>query len=80
MRLADYPLSVVRVACEKCGRAGQYRRATLIARFGSNIPLPDLRFEIASDCPRAAEPRLGTDACGIVYPDLWTRWKMDTEA
>jgi hypothetical protein len=80
MRLADYPFPIVRVTCEKCGRAGQYRRATLIARFGLNIPLPDLRFEIASDCPRAAEPRLGTDACGIVFPDLRAQWEKDKGA
>ncbi len=47
LTLLDYPGDMVRVACDKCGRAGQYRKANLIARFGADIALPDLRHEIA---------------------------------
>ena len=32
--LADYPLPVVRIECERCGRAGRYGRGRLIERFG----------------------------------------------
>ena len=30
----QYPTDLVRIICEKCGRAGQYRKATLIERLG----------------------------------------------
>ena len=33
---------------EKCGRAGQYRKQNLIARYGADIRLPDLREKIPS--------------------------------
>ena len=36
---------------EKCGRAGQYRKQNLIARYGADIRLPDLREKI-SQCAR----------------------------
>jgi len=38
---------VVRLSCEKCGPAGQYRKQKLIERYGADIRLPDLREEIA---------------------------------
>jgi hypothetical protein len=42
------------------------RKATLIARFGAEIPLPDLRHKIAQ-CER--DQKLG-DACAVQYLDL----------
>jgi hypothetical protein len=36
-----------RLAHEKCGRKGQYRKQTLIERYGRDIRLPDLREQIA---------------------------------
>jgi hypothetical protein len=47
LQLRDYPSEIVRLSCEKCGRAGQYRKQTLIERYGAHIRLPDLREEIA---------------------------------
>jgi hypothetical protein len=38
-----YPADMVRLTCTKCGRAGQYRKQTLIERYGADIRLPDLR-------------------------------------
>jgi hypothetical protein len=32
--LGEFPLDVVRIECERCGRAGRYRLAGLIERFG----------------------------------------------
>jgi hypothetical protein len=61
--LSQYP---VRLACDKCGRAGQYRKATLIGRFGADIALPDLRHEIAQ-CERRGS--MG-DSCGVHYVKL----------
>jgi hypothetical protein len=43
LSLHDYPGGIVRLSCEKCGRAGQYRKENLIKRFGPDIQLPDLR-------------------------------------
>ena len=38
----ERPSEIVRLSCEKCGRAGQYRKQTLIERYGADIRLPDL--------------------------------------
>jgi hypothetical protein len=38
---------MVRLSCAKCGRKGQYRKQTLVERYGADIRLPDLREEIA---------------------------------
>ncbi len=38
--LGEFPLDVVRIDCERCGRAGSYRREGLKARFGADIALP----------------------------------------
>jgi hypothetical protein len=51
LQLSEYRGELVRLACEKCGRSGQYRKQTLIERFGADIRLPDLREEIAQ-CER----------------------------
>ena len=42
-------------------RAGQYRKATSIERFGSDMSLPDLRVEIAQ-CGRHGKMH---DVCGV---------------
>ena len=51
LQLREYPAPIVRLSCEKCRRAGQYRKSNLIARYGDDIRLPDLRWEI-SQCSR----------------------------
>lgn len=66
LRLDQYPGDMVRLACRRCDRRGQYRRAGLIDRFGADIRLPDLRGQIA-ECPRLG--KLG-DACGVYFVDL----------
>jgi hypothetical protein len=57
------------LSCEwpgpKCWRAGQYRKQNLIARFGPDIRLPDLREKIAQ-CGRHGQMH---DAC-VHYLDL----------
>jgi hypothetical protein len=45
LQLYEYPADLVRLSREKCGRSGQYRKGKLIAVFGPDIPLPDLRVE-----------------------------------
>jgi hypothetical protein len=63
LQLREYPADLVRLSCEKCGRAGQYRKANLIARYGADIRLPDLREEIAQ-CERHGKMY---DACMVRY-------------
>jgi len=63
LTLARHPSDVVKLCCEKCGHAGQYRKAKLIEYFGADIRLPDLREEIAQ-CARARQVR---DACGVQW-------------
>jgi hypothetical protein len=52
------------LTCTKCGRACQYRKQTLIERYGADIRLPDLREQI-SQCKRRGQMH---DACnGALY-------------
>jgi hypothetical protein len=45
--LAEWPCPLVRLACGLCPRRGQYRKGTLIRRFGGDVKMPDLRHLIA---------------------------------
>ena len=64
--LAHYPGDKVRVVCDVCGRSGQYSRARLIERFGTNAGLPDVLRQLA-DC---ANWGAGGDPCGAHFRDL----------
>lgn len=64
-RLGDWPSAWVEVACRRCDRRGRYRRETLLAQHGPEALMPDLRHEIAADCPLQAT--LGTTRCGVYY-------------
>jgi hypothetical protein len=66
LTLWTYPLDLVRISCERCGRAGRYGRAGLIERFGADIALPDLLRRLA-DCDRAHDM---SHPCGAHYPEL----------
>ena len=35
--LAEWPYRMVRLACDQCPRRGQYRKETLVARFGGDV-------------------------------------------
>jgi hypothetical protein len=45
---------MTRLACTKCDRRGQYRKATLIERYGPDKNMVDLRLELAEGCPKIA--------------------------
>jgi hypothetical protein len=64
--VATYPHDLVRLACGRCERQGQYRRAALVQRFGANASVPDVLHRIAQ-CPRVGN---ASDPCGVCYPDL----------
>jgi hypothetical protein len=63
---SEYSGDLVRLSCAKCGRTGQYRKQTLIERYGADVRLPDLREEIAQ-CERRRQMH---DACMVHYVDL----------
>jgi hypothetical protein len=69
LQLKDYPTAMVRLACIRCDRKGQYGLENLIAEHGAEITLPDLRTRIAQ-CE--LDGKLGS-ACGIYYVDLVPR-------
>ena len=64
--LAQFPLDHVELACEKCGRRGRLLKAKLIAAYGRDVALPDLRTMIAR-CDRAASI---SDPCAAYYVAL----------
>jgi hypothetical protein len=66
LKLCEHPADLVRLACEECGRSGQYRKATLIERFGHGVSLPDLRHLLAR-CERRGKPSAG---CQVHYVGL----------
>ena len=57
--------SILRIVCERCNRAGQYRIDKLIERYGPDITLPDLWHELAQ-CPRRGNM---SDPCQVSYVD-----------
>ena len=57
LSLAKYPAAMVRLTYSKCGRSGQYRKATLIEKYGSEIPLPDLLHKIGNCASRRDNAR-----------------------
>ncbi|WP_043345619.1 hypothetical protein [Belnapia moabensis] len=68
--LRDWPAGgVVRLGCRRCGRAGQYRLATLIERFGPAAGLPAVRLALSANCPKH-DVGYASDPCGAYYPDL----------
>jgi hypothetical protein len=66
LTLTSYPRDLVRLACDRCGRSGQYRRETLIERFGRDAQMPTVLVALA-DCPRYKDM---SNPCGAHYPDL----------
>lgn len=66
IKLRDHPGDMVRLSCERCGRTGRYRKKKLIAQFGPDIALPDLRHEIAK-CERRGKM---DDACAVHFVGL----------
>jgi hypothetical protein len=41
LTLSEHPGATVQIVCEKCDRQGQYRKATLIDKYGGDVALPD---------------------------------------
>jgi hypothetical protein len=58
------PRSFVTLA-EKCERRGQYRKATLLERYGPDANMVDLRLTLAAGCPKIAAGKV-MDLCGVL--------------
>jgi hypothetical protein len=52
---STYPFPIVRIVCAKCARAGQYRRQTLIDRYGPDTSMPEVVAELAGSMASARE-------------------------
>jgi hypothetical protein len=65
LTLADYPIEMVRLACDRCDRRGQYRRGPLISLLGAKATLSDALVEMAK-CPRAHD---ASNPCGAHFLD-----------
>ena len=57
--------NMVRLRCEKCGRRGQYQVDKLLAKYGPDIAMPDLRHELAQ-CPHRRDM---SNPCQVKYVD-----------
>ncbi len=71
-RLSGYPYVIVRIACSRCSRKGQYRLARLAERYGAEARLTDVLAKLSANCPHADTARHQNvhDRCGAMYPDL----------
>ena len=41
LTITDHPTDPIEIDCQKCGRNGRYRKATLIEKYGSDTVLLD---------------------------------------
>jgi hypothetical protein len=67
----DGKLSILRVACHKCDRAGKYSeaKAKLIERYGPDAKLVDWKDELTLACPRRGNDLVALfDPCGAHFP------------
>jgi len=67
--LADCTEPTLELVCRKCGRSGRYNVARLIAEYGIDMKLPDLRHRLAK-CPGTGpdqRPVSESDPCGVEY-------------
>lgn len=75
LRLSQYPLGRVRVACNHCERAGSYSVARLGEKHGAEIDLGDLLRLLTASCkwqrrPGERRPRQYEPRCLAYLPDL----------
>jgi hypothetical protein len=60
-------LAVLRVECDKCGRAGRYRVMTLAPQIGWDGKLTDWLYNLTKDCPLKLKSSY-SDPCGARCP------------
>lgn len=62
VQLKDVTSERVIVRCDKCGRRGVYATAKLIRKYGGEIKMPDLKWELTG-CTKTAY----NDHCGAYF-------------
>jgi hypothetical protein len=62
-------LGVLRIECDRFGRAGRYDVDRLVERYGLDAKLFDWSNEITADCVRKIA-RDYADQCGAICPEL----------
>jgi hypothetical protein len=62
-------LDTLRVECAKCGRAGRYRLANRIMRYGRDAKIFTLTDDVTANCARK-HARSDSDPRGAICPDL----------
>jgi hypothetical protein len=62
-------ITMLEVACSRCGRFGRLRVSRLIEQHGADAKLPALREILAGDCPRVGATSI-YERCGVRYPQL----------
>jgi len=62
-------LTMLDISCNRCDRHGRLRIDRLLAEHGPNLPMPDLRYIIAADCPKMIAGQIH-DVCGVHFPGL----------
>jgi hypothetical protein len=60
---------VLAVACCRCERAGRYKVATLIEKYGHACPIPLVLRTLSTECPRRTSIS-AYDLCGVHCPEL----------
>lgn len=70
--LSTYPYVVLRVRCNSCRRAGQYRITRLAVAFGCEATLGDVLAGVTGDCPFRVDRRKADPGnhCNAYFPDL----------
>ena len=62
-------LDVLRVTCDKCGRAGSYRVTRLVEQHGREAKIVDWLDKIVADCPKRVTVTWN-DRCIVKCPNL----------
>ena len=68
LTITNHPTDSIEIDCQKCGRHGRYRKATLVERYGRDTVLPALLALLASDCE--FRNKLGNQGCEVIYRAL----------
>ena len=68
-QMAEKLPETVTISCNRCDRRGLLRTPRLMAEYGPDMPVPDLRKILAADCPRMIAGAMH-DPCGVHFPGL----------
>ena len=60
---------MLEIRCGKCPRSGRLRVDQLIAKYGNEMGLPELRTILAGDCEHN-NTKSNNDRCKVFYPQL----------